>query len=171
MQAKRQCDRGLIGCSTWKTKSNGVAIPYSETGGYSACAIKTTPLQGQGTLKLRIAHRRGTAMLSLTGGESRKVLRRVLRMVFLVAPYCAIARDYLSDGPLLRAMGFLVSQHDQWGAIPRPPFLILSTLESIRSGGAIPPHKSGISAILARYPMKTRQNACDATKTLWRWKS
>ena len=27
----------------------------------------------------------------------------------LVTPYCAIPRDYLSDTPLLRAMGFLVS--------------------------------------------------------------
>ena len=40
----------------------------------------------------------------------------------LVAPYCAIPRDYLSDTPLLRAMGFLMSQHGQLGAIPPPPF-------------------------------------------------
>ena len=40
----------------------------------------------------------------------------------LVAPYCAIPRDYLSDTPLLRAMGFLVSQHGQLGAIPPSPF-------------------------------------------------
>ena len=51
----------------------------------------------------------------------------------LVAPYCATPRDYLSDTPLLRAMGFLVSQHGQLGA------------------------KRGISAILARYPRKARQ--------------
>ena len=31
----------------------------------------------------------------------------------LVAPYCALPRDYLSDTPLLRAMGFLVSRHGQ----------------------------------------------------------
>ena len=67
-------------------------------------------------------------------------------------------RDYLSDTPLLRAMGFLVSQHGQLGAIPPPPFLRVSCLESMRSGGAIPPpHKGGISAIPARYPMKTRK--------------
>ena len=41
----------------------------------------------------------------------------------LVAPYCAIPRDYLSDTLLLRAMGFLVSQHGRLGAIPPPPFL------------------------------------------------
>ena len=59
--------------------------------------------------------------------------------------------------PSLRAMGFLVSQHGQLGAIPPPPFLSISPFESMRSGGAIPPLKRGISAILARYPLKTRQ--------------
>ena len=45
------------------------------------------------------------------------------------------------------------------GAIPPPPFLNVFPLESMRSGGAIPtpPPKRGISAILARYHMKTRQ--------------
>ena len=59
---------------------------------------------------------------------------------------------------------FLVSQHGQLGAIPPPPFLSIGVLESMRSEGVIPtppPYKRGISAILARYPMKTRQNACD----------
>ena len=39
----------------------------------------------------------------------------------------------------------------------------VSPLESMRSGDAItpPPPKRGISAILARHPTKTRQNACD----------
>ena len=56
-------------------------------------------------------------------------------------------------------MGFLVSQHGQLDAIPPPPFLSVSPLESMQSGGAIPPprHKRGISAILARYHKKTRQ--------------
>ena len=76
----------------------------------------------------------------------------------LVAPYCAIPRDYLSDTPLLRAMGFLVSQHGQLGAIPPPPFQSISPLESIREVEVrYPPLKRGISAILARYPMKTGQ--------------
>ena len=75
-----------------------------------------------------------------------------------MAPYCAIPRDYLSDTPLLRAMGFLGSQHGQLGAIPPPPFLSISPVESIRKAEARdPPQKRGISAILARYPMKTRQ--------------
>ena len=82
---------------------------------------------------------------------------RASRFFALVAPYCAIPRDYLSDTPLLRAMGFLVSQRGKLGAIPPPPFLSVSPLESMRSGGAIPPLKRGISAILARCPMKTRQ--------------
>ena len=59
--------------------------------------------------------------------------------MLLVAPYCAIPRDYLSDTPLLRAMGFLVSQHSQKGwRLPPPPFWAFS-LESMHSGGAIPP--------------------------------
>ena len=37
------------------------------------------------------------------------------------------------------------------------PFLSVFPLQSMRSGGAIPPLKRGISAILVRYPMKTRQ--------------
>ena len=55
-------------------------------------------------------------------------------------------------------MGFLVSQQGRLVAIPPPPFVSVSPLESMRSGGAIPPPlKRGISAILPRYPMKTRQ--------------
>ena len=46
---------------------------------------------------------------------------------------------------LLRAMGFLVSQHGEVGAIPPPPFLSVSPLESIRSGGAIPPPTKEVS--------------------------
>ena len=41
-------------------------------------------------------------------------------------------------------MGFLVSQHGQLGAIPPPPFLSVSPLESMRSGGVMPPPK-GVS--------------------------
>ena len=64
----------------------------------------------------------------------------------LVAPYGAIPRDYLSDTPLLCAMGFLVSQHGPLGAIPPPPFLSISPVESMRSRGAItPPPQKGVS--------------------------
>ena len=63
----------------------------------------------------------------------------------LVAPYCAIPRDCLSDTPLSRAMGLLVSQHGQLGAIPPPLFLSISPLESMQSGGAIPPPSKGVS--------------------------
>ena len=66
----------------------------------------------------------------------------------LVAPYCAIPRDYLSDTPLLRAMGFLMSQHGQLGAIPPPPFSERFHIgEHSRSGGAIPPLKRGIAKV------------------------
>ena len=61
--------------------------------------------------------------------------------------------------PSLRAMGFSVSQHGQMGAIPPLPlFGAFPPLESIRQVQVrYPPLRRGISAILARYPMKTRQ--------------
>ena len=46
---------------------------------------------------------------------------------------------------LLRAVGFLVSQYGPLGAIPPPPFLIVPSLESMRSGAAIPPKKGYLS--------------------------
>ena len=72
--------------------------------------------------------------------------------------YCAIPRDYLSDTPLLRTMGFLVSQHGQLGAIPPPPFLSISPLESMRSGGARrPPPQKGYLSDTCATPYETRQ--------------
>ena len=47
-------------------------------------------------------------------------------------------------------MGFLVSQHGQLCAIPRPPFLSLSPWRAFE-----------VEVTLARYHMKTRQNRCD----------
>ena len=59
-------------------------------------------------------------------------------MTYLVAPYCAILRDYLSDTPLLRDMGFLVSQHGQLGAIPPYPplrYYLERVLRDMGGGG------------------------------------
>ena len=79
----------------------------------------------------------------------------------LVAPYCAIPQDYLSDAPLLRAMGFLVSQHGRLGAIPPPLFFERFRDPPWRACEVEvrypPPLKRGISPIPARYHMKTRQ--------------
>ena len=78
----------------------------------------------------------------------------------LVAPYCAIPRDYLSDTPLLRAMGFLVSQHGQLGAIPPPPFSQRFPLGEHAKWRCDTPPSKGVSQRYSRdtgYPMKTRQ--------------
>ena len=64
----------------------------------------------------------------------------------LVAPCCAVPRDLSQRCPPI-AMGFLVSRRGRLGAIPPPPSLSVQ----------YPPLKRGNSAILARYPMKTRQ--------------
>ena len=79
----------------------------------------------------------------------------------LVAPYCAIPRDYLSDTPLLRAMGFLVSQHGQLGALPPPPFLSVPPLESMRSGGAIHTPQKGYLSDTCAIPYENKANGCD----------
>ena len=80
-----------------------------------------------------------------------------------MAPYCAIPRDYLSDTLLACALwGFWCLNMANWVRYP-PPFP-----ERFPPGDHAkwrcdppPPHKTGISAILARYPMKTMQNTCD----------
>ena len=78
-----------------------------------------------------------------------------------MAPYCAIPRDYLSDTPLLRAMGFLVSQHSQKGAIPPPPFMSVSPLgEHAKWGCDTPPPKGYLSDTRA-IPYENKANGCD----------
>ena len=88
-----------------------------------------------------------TPVVKLKNSKHAKEVEARIRA--LVAPYCATPRDYLSDTPycVLRAMGFF-------------------GVSSWPIGRDTPPHKRGIfSAILARNPMKTRQNACDTS--LW----
>ena len=79
------------------------------------------------------------------GQDQKRYPQKGYPRIGLVAPYCAIPRDYLSDTPLLRAMGFLVSQHGQLGAIPLPPFLSVSPLENIREVEVRCPPSKGVS--------------------------
>ena len=70
--------------------------------------------------------------------------------VILMGPYCAIPRDYLSDNPPYNIYCAL------WG------FWCLNMANWVREHAkwtcdTPPPPKRGTSAILARYPMKTRQ--------------
>ena len=78
-----------------------------------------------------------------------------------MAPCCAIPRDCLSDPPLLRAMGFLAPQRGQLGPIASPPFLSVSPLESMRSGGAIPPPSKGYLSDTCAIPYENKANGCD----------
>ena len=77
----------------------------------------------------------------------------------LVAPYCAIPRDYLSDTPLLRAMRLLVSQHGQFGAMPLPLFWAFPPWRACEVEVRYPPTQKGY---LSDTCAKTRQNGCDA---------
>ena len=88
-------------------------------------------------------------------------LREIEEASPLVAPYCAIPRDYLSDTPLLRAMGFWRLNMANLGAIPPPPFLRFSPLESMRSGGAIPPPQKGYLSDTCAIPYENKANGCD----------
>ena len=78
----------------------------------------------------------------------------------LVAPCCAIPRDYLSDTPLLRAMGFLVSQYGQLGATPPPPFLSVFPLgEHAKRRCDTPPKR--VSQRYLRDTLWNKANGCD----------
>ena len=84
-----------------------------------------------------------------------------------MAPYCAIPRDYLSDTPLLCAMGFLVSQHSQLAAIPPLPFLSVSPLgEHAKWGCDTPPPKGYLSDTRA-IPYENKANGCDTRQEFY----
>ena len=75
----------------------------------------------------------------------------------LVAPYSAIPRDYLGDTPLLCAMGFSVSQHGCDTPSSFSEHVPLGEHAKWRCDNPPSLLKRGISAMLARYPLKTRQ--------------
>ena len=79
-----------------------------------------------------------------------------------MAPYCAIPRDYLSDTPLLRAMGFSVSQHGQLGAIPPPPFLSASPWRACEVEVRYPPPpQKGYLSDTCAIPFENKANGCN----------
>ena len=79
----------------------------------------------------------------------------------LVAPYRAMPRDYLSDTPLLRAMGFLVSQHGQLGAIPPPPFLSIPPWRACEVKVRYPPPQKWYLSDTCAIPYENKANGCD----------
>ena len=101
---------GRDGCNSWFGKA-----VQSHSGSSGPLPEKVR----KESLRPSEQRRRGKIPQRVTKLRSPGPLTEVMA---LVAPYCAIPRDYLSDTPLLRAMGFLVSQHGQLGAIPSPPF-------------------------------------------------
>ena len=85
-----------------------------------------------------------------------------LAMPILVAPYCAIPVDYLSGIPPIARYGFFGVSTWPIGCDTPSLFserFLWSTSEvEVRYPPPPPPKKKGgISAILPRYPMKTRQ--------------
>ena len=71
-------------------------------------------------------------------------------------------RDYLSDTPLGCALwGFWCLNMANWVRYPLPFSERFPHEEHAKWSCDTPPLKRGISAILARHPMKTRQIGCD----------
>ena len=62
-----------------------------------------------------------------------------------MAPYRAILRDYLSYTPHIARYGVFGDSTWPIGCDTPSPFLSVSPLESMRSGGAIPPPTRGVS--------------------------
>ena len=85
----------------------------------------------------------------------------ILPTVPLVAPFCTIPRDYLRDTSLLRAMGFLVSQHGQLGATPPPPFLSVSPLGEHAKWRCDTPPQKGYFSDTCTMPFENKANGCD----------
>ena len=128
------------------------------------CTVQYVQIKRRQQLQQQEEQQQGTgALVSEEGITGQGVMPQqqavgacVLEFVVadLVAPYCAIPRDYLSDTPLLRAMGFLMSQHGEFRAIPLPFSERFPLGEHAKWRCDTPPHKRGISAILERYHMR-----------------
>ena len=83
----------------------------------------------------------------------------------LVALYCALLRDYLSDAPRPRSMGAWVSQHEKIGCD--------TSSRSMHFEMQCPPSKGVSQRYLCDAPMKTRQKECHTSsarlaRKIWR---
>ena len=81
----------------------------------------------------------------------------------LVAPYCAIPRDYLSHIPPIARYGVFGVSTWPLGCDTPPSFLSVSPFESMRSGGVIPPppHQKGYLSDTCAIPYENKANGCD----------
>ena len=71
----------------------------------------------------------------------------------LVAPCCAIPRDYLR--------AFWRLNMANWVRYPLPPFLSVSPLQSMPGAGAIPPPQKGYLSDTGAIPYENKANVCD----------
>ena len=114
------------------------------------------------------AAKRGIGTPSLLSDASAHMCAEIHtgRFLDLVAPYCAILRDYLSDTPLLHVMGFFGVSSWPIGCDTPSSFLSVSPLgehakRRCDTPPPPPPQQGYLSDTCRNLPMKTRQNACD----------
>ena len=81
-------------------------------------------------------------------------------LINLVAPYCAIPQDYLSDTPLLRAMGFWCLNMANWVRYPLPLFAAFPPWRACEVEVRYPPLKRYLSDTGA-IPYENKANGCD----------
>ena len=137
------CNLKSVPCTRVRQSCRICCFSLSEDSGSLPCQQFALRLLNCGTESFETSSC-GQGICSLSGPVSRDTAR--------------LSQRY----PLLRAMGFLVSQHGQLGAIPPPPFLSVSPLESMRSGGAIPPPpREGYLSDTCAMPLEKRQKGCD----------
>ena len=89
-----------------------------------------------------LSHPEGSAKFTLQDKTHLKIGRKKNLSGPVLRDTARLSQRY---PPSLRAMGFLVSQHGQLSAIPLPPFLSVSPLESIREVEVRYPPSKGVS--------------------------
>ena len=83
--------------------------------------------------------------------------------VHLVAPYCAIPRDYLSDTPLLRAMGVFGVSTWRIGCDTPSPFSECSPRGEHAKWRCDTPAQKGYLSDTGAIPYENKANGCDTS--------
>ena len=118
------------------------------------CAMWT----GQVTLgDLAEAHREYSARLAAGHPVLSMILERFSEVAYLVAPYCAIPRDYLSDTPPYCALwGFWCLNMANWVRYPLPLFWAFPPWRACKVEARYPPPQKGYLSDTCAIPFENK---------------